>query len=76
MREGGKQAATPLTAHRQNVWRRKEVAEVELLPRFSKEERESNLATACCVGDRAGRKLGKCDTDPLFSQHPEIQQKS
>lgn len=75
-REGERRAATPLTAHSQNGWRRKEVAEVALLPCFSKEERESNLATACCVWDRAGRKLGKQDTDHLLIQHTEIQQKS
>lgn len=71
LREGGSQAATPLRA--QNGW--KEVAEVELLPSFSKEERESNLTTACFMWDRTRRKMGKRKTGHLLTQHPEIQQK-
>lgn len=56
----------------QNGW--KEMAEVELLPSCSKEERESNLTTACCMWDRTGRKMGKKKTGHLLTQHPEIQQ--
>lgn len=53
--EGGSQTATPLTAQSQNAW--KEGAEVELLPNFSKEERESNLSLLYVGQDR--KKDGK-----------------
>lgn len=72
-REWRSQAATPLTTQGQNGW--KEVAEVELLPSFSKEERESNITTACFMWDETGRKMGKKNTGHLLTQHPEIQQK-
>lgn len=66
-REGGSQAATPLTAQSQNGW--KEVTEVELLPSFSKGERESNLTPACFMWDKTERKMAKKKTGHLLTQH-------
>lgn len=51
------------------------VAEVELLPNFSKEERESNLTAACFMWGGTERKMEEKKTGYLFTQHPEIQYK-
>lgn len=56
LRKGRREATVLLIAHRQNEWKKNAVAEMDLLPSFSKES-ECNLATVWCNMGWAGRKL-------------------